>query len=138
MGIAGSYYPNSNSEILIDRRIGWKYGPNFEIGIGSTVAVSANDRVYIVGGYQNYDFTKVFMLASPTSQWKEIGIMNRVRYYHAACAIYNKIWVFGGHSNTTDVVEVFDISSGISMDTPIIFNSSIGMRYPSAAVVKIP
>jgi len=52
--IAGSYYSSSNSEILIDRRAGWKFGPNFQIGIGSTVAVSANDKIYIVGGYQVY------------------------------------------------------------------------------------
>jgi N-acetylneuraminic acid mutarotase len=57
--VAGSYYSNSNSEILTERRNGWAYGPDFEIGIGSTVAVTANDHIYIVGGYQNYDYVKV-------------------------------------------------------------------------------
>ena len=27
-------------------------------------------------------------------------------------AIYNKIWLFGGHSNETNVVEVFDVTKG--------------------------
>ena len=53
---------SSTSEILVDRRAGWAYGPNLDIGIGSTVAVTLNDVAYIVGGYQNFDFSRVYML----------------------------------------------------------------------------
>lgn len=51
--------------------------------------------------------------------------------------VYGKIWLFGGHSNETDVVEVFTISSGKSIDTEIRFNSTQGMRYPSVVVLGI-
>ena len=82
--IAGSYYSNSNSEILVDPRKGWKLGPNLEIGVGSTVALSAFDKIYLAGGYQNYGMKNVFELAGPDQQWRAIGKLNRVRYYHAA------------------------------------------------------
>ena len=73
-------------------------------------------------------------------------------------AIYNKIWLFGGHSQDTNIVEVFDLEKGISFDTSIKFNSTgnrlshiqaphigsygsieekDGMKYPSAVVVTL-
>jgi len=136
--LAGSYYSSSTSEILIERRRGWSYGPSFDIGIGSTVAVGHANKVFIVGGYQNYDYSRVYSLDSPVASWKQVGNLQRVRYYHSVCAIYNKIWLFGGHDKETDVVEVFDTIKGVSFDTNIYFNSTQGMKYPSSVQIKLP
>ena len=77
-------FSSSTSEILVDRRTGWKYGPNLEIGIGSTVAVTLNDKAYIVGGYQNFDYSRVYLLAGIDQKWQLAGDLRRVRYYHSA------------------------------------------------------
>ena len=53
-------------------------------------------------------------------------------------AIYNKIWLFGGHDKKTDVVEVFDTIKGVSFDTNIHFNSTQGMKYPSSVIINLP
>ena len=82
-------------------------------------------------------------------------------------AIYNKIWLFGGHDKDTDVVEVFDTIKGtgihepdvrstmirttynstfrsvnpwkgVSFDTNIYFNSTQGMKYPSSVIINLP
>lgn len=53
-------------------------------------------------------------------------------------AIYNKIWLFGGHDKETDVVEVFDTIKGVSFDTNIYFNSTQGMKYPSSVIIHLP
>ena len=74
---------SSTSEILIERRRGWSYGPSFDIGIGSTVAVGHSNKVFIVGGYQNYDYSRVYSLDSPVSTWNHDGNLQRVRYYHS-------------------------------------------------------
>ena len=97
-----------------------------DIGIGSTVAVTVNDKAYFVGGYQNFDYSRVYMLAGIDKKWQLAGDLKRVRYNHSVwyailvqisdffiySAIYNKIWLFGGHSNETNVVEVFDVTKG--------------------------
>ena len=57
------------------------------------------------------------------------------RYFSA---IYNKIWLFGGHDKETDVVEVFDTIKGVSFDTNIYFNSTQGMKYPSSVIINLP
>ena len=76
-------YSSSTSEILIERRRGWSYGPSFDIGIGSTVAVGHANKIFIVGGYQNYDYSRVYSLDSPVGTWNHDGNLQRVRYYHS-------------------------------------------------------
>ena len=81
--ILNTIFSSSTSEILIERRRGWSYGPNFDIGIGSTVAVGHANKVFIVGGYQNYDYSRVYSLDSPVGTWNHDGNLQRVRYYHS-------------------------------------------------------
>lgn len=50
--VAGANYPNSRTEILVNRRIGWTEGPELAYKIGTTTMVANEDEAFIVGGYQ--------------------------------------------------------------------------------------
>ena len=65
-------------------------------------------------------------------------VVDRSLYLQYFSAIYNKIWLFGGHDKETDVVEVFDTIKGVSFDTDIYFNSTQGMKYPSSVIINLP
>ena len=92
--------------------------------------------------YNELDITILYgKFIIPTHSWPPVaGIPGPVgrsldQYFSA---IYNKIWLFGGHDKETDVVEVFDTIKGVSFDTNIYFNSTQGMKYPSSVIINLP
>ncbi|CBY12389.1 unnamed protein product [Oikopleura dioica] len=132
--VAGANYPNSRTEILVNRRLGWAEGPELAFKIGTTTMVANDHEAFIVGGYQGTE-KFVLRLKSAESDWEEIGSLNRVRYKHASVLVGREIWLFGGHENRTDVVEVFDITTRRSTDLAIFLNSTEGMLHASAALI---
>ena len=50
--VAGANYPNSRTEILVNRRQGWIEGPELSFKIGTTTMVANENEAFIAGGYQ--------------------------------------------------------------------------------------
>jgi len=79
--------PLSSSEKLVTGSTAWTYTKPLPRGLQSVASTSMSNQVFLLGGEDEKDDSRVEILAFDGEEWKEVGKMKKARYMHAASKI---------------------------------------------------
>jgi len=104
----------------------WEEGPDISNGRIYFAGATANDNLYILGGYVKGASHQVpsLLTNSPSSsrRWTEMPSMTTARSHHCAAAIGDKIYAVGGVAHNTSTPP--DIIAQYELDTVEVFDTS--------------
>ena len=83
---------NNSVEIYDPQTEQWSLGPALPVPLYSAAAITINEKILVIGGYNSGNLNSVYEYEFATNQWTQKASMPTARYGHKLAFANGKVW----------------------------------------------